>query len=234
MVTRSWRVNLSLALVVLALSAPVVRAQDASAYRAFRLGSTLEVTAKAAGLAPEAAKLLYEHPLRIQELQWNPRQVTPNGTAPQPDSVSGILFDFGNGLLYRIVVTYDGEKTEGMTDQDLIDVLSAAYGPAHRSPGRIITSAAGQTYSDTEAVIARWEDAAASVNLFRGQYRSDFGLVIFSKALAPKARAAIDAAILAAQLDAPRRDLAEQQMQAETARLTHLKARAKNKIAFRF
>jgi hypothetical protein len=58
--------------------------------------------------------------------------------------------------------------------------------------------------------------------------------VIFSKRLAPLARAAIDEGNRVAQLDAPRREAAEQKMRDEIERESHVKARVANTAAFRF
>jgi hypothetical protein len=107
-------------------------------------------------------------------------------------------------------------------------------GPARKTSARIITSRAAQPYADPEPVLARWEDARASVNLFRGFYRSAYGLVVYSKTLAPEARAATGESLRLDRLDAPRREHAEEQARAETERRTHAKARAANRAAFRF
>ena len=149
------------------------------------------------------------------------------------DSVAQVLFGFCNGELYRIVVSYDPERTEGLTEQDMVEALSVGYGPARTPTARIITSPAARSYTETEQVMARWEDTSSSVNLFHGAYRSTFGLVIFSKAVAPLARAGIETSLRLDRLDAPRRETAERQERAETERLTHEKARAANKAAFR-
>ena len=40
----------------------------------------------------------------------------------QADSARDILSSFYNGELFRIVVTYDKDRTEGMTAEDIVDV----------------------------------------------------------------------------------------------------------------
>jgi len=171
----------------------------------------------------------------IRELEWQPpASAAATGAAPERDSVAQVVFGFCNGELYRIVVRYDPDRTEGLTEQDLVEALSAEYGPARTPIARIIASPASQSYSDTEPVTARWEDARSSVNLFHGTYRSAFGLVIFSKKLAPLARAGVEEGGRLAQLDAPRREVAEQKTRDETERVAHAKARMANKAAFRF
>jgi hypothetical protein len=235
--THGSTVTLAFTVGFVLLFSPAVRAEDPAAYRGFRLGTTVSEVAAEAGIPASAAKVVFERPLLIQELEWRPVAApSATGAPASQDTVARVLFGFCNGELYRVVVNYDQGKTEGLTEQDLVEALSAAYGPARTpAPGAtIITSAAGQDYSDTETVIARWEDARSSVNLFHAGYRSMFGLVIFSKALAPVARAAIEKGLRLAQLDAPRREAAEQKRRDDVEGAAHAKARAANKAAFRF
>jgi hypothetical protein len=230
------RTSLAVALACLVWCSAAASAQDTSAYRDFRLGMTVAEVAAKTATSPADTKIVFERPLLIQELEWRPRAVAVTaGAGTEPDSVALIVFGFCKGELYRMVVSYDPDRTEGLTDQDLIEALSAAYGPAQKkTSARIITSRAAQTYTDTEAVVARWEDARASVNMFKGFYRSTFGLVIYSKTLAPVARAAIDQGVRLDRLDAPRREAEEQGARAAAEKKAHEKARAANKAAFRF
>jgi hypothetical protein len=221
-------------LVALSWAAPA-RAADASAYRGFRLGMTVAEVAAAAGVAPATVKTAYDRPRLIQELEWSPPGVPSGpGVLPEQDSVTQVLFGFCDGTLYRIVVSYAPDKTEGLTEQDLVDALSVGYGPVARPSAKIITSAASQGYLDTEDVLARWEDATASVNLFARAYRQSFGLVVYSKRLAPIVRAAIVEGTRLKDLDAPRRDVAEQKSRDDIEQASHAKMRVANKAAFRY
>jgi len=85
---------------------------------------------------------------------------------------------------------------------------------------------------DTEAVMARWADERFPVNLFHTSYPSTFGLVIFSKRVAPLARAGIDKAILIERAEAPEREAAAKKSQDVADAAT--KARLANKAAFKF
>ena len=233
--TRRIARSLALAFVFVLLFAPALRAEDPSAYRGFRLGMTVLAVATQAGLPVTAAKAVFERPLLIQELEWRPPAVARSpGAPPEQDSVAQVTFGFCNGELYRMVVSYDADRTEGLTEQDLVEALSAAYGPARVPVAKIITSPAGQSYNEEEPVRARWEDARSSINLFYLSYRSAFGLVIFSKALEPLARAGIDEGTRLAQLDAPRLEAAERKTRDDIELAAHAKARVANKIAFRF
>jgi hypothetical protein len=65
-------------------------------------------------------------------------------------------------------------------------------------------------------------------------YPSTFGLVIFSKRVAPLARAAIEKAILIEQAEAPGREAAAKKSQDDVEAATHTKVRLANKAAFKF
>ena len=135
---------------------------------------------------------------------------------------------------FRIVVTYRGERVEGLTGQDMVAAISPAYGRPTRPAAQIIISGMSQDWTDTEQVLARWADERFSVNLFHTSYPSTFGLVIFSKRVAPLARAAIDKAILIERAEAPEREAAAKKSQEVVEAATHAKARLANKAAFTF
>jgi hypothetical protein len=226
---------LAVASIVVFLVASLVHAADASSYRGFRLGMSISEVAAAAAIPTPVVKTVYERPLLVQEVEWSPPD-TPSdrGVASARDSVARVLFGFCNGELYRIVVTYNADRTEGLTQQDLIDTLSAVYGPVTKPVTKVITSAASQSYIDTEDVMARWEDAAASVNLFAHAYRSTFGLVIFSRKVAPLVRAAVDEAVRLSESEAPLREAAAQKTRDDLERVAQGKARLINKVVFRY
>jgi hypothetical protein len=116
----------------------------------------------------------------------------------------------------------------------MVAAISPAYGRPTRPAARIIISGMSQGRTDTEQVIARWEDERVSVNLFRTSSPSSFGLVIFSKRVAPLARAAIDKAILIEQAEAPEREAAAKKSRDDIEAATHAKARLLNRAAFKF
>jgi hypothetical protein len=229
--------RLAFALALVAGLAPSVLAEDLAVYRGFRLGMSVEAVVGLAQADAADVKLVVERPMLIQELRWRPP--TPpgvDGVLPESDSVAQVTFSFCNGALYRTVVNYDPSRTEGLTDQDLIDALSAVYGPA-RMPvpaGRVTTSPVSQSFVDSELLTARWEDSETSVNLYRGSYRSNFGLVMYSKKLSPLVRAAVETGLRLARLDAPQREAAAKKLQDEAEKAMHDKSRGANKAAFRY
>lgn len=225
--TRSYVISISLAV----LSMPLIYAQDLSSYRGFKLGMNLAAAAKQADVKPSEAKVIYQRPAVIQELEWRPQ--SSYSTSAQGDSVKEVLFSFYNGELYRIVVIYDQDRTEGLTDGDLIESISAKYGTPTTPVAKIVSSSPSQAYSDSEKVLARWEDSEQSLNLFRFSYGSAPGMLVFSKRLDALAQAAIVQAIRLNELEAPQREIDRQKKQDEDKNAAGQKVRPVNKAKFR-
>jgi hypothetical protein len=226
-ITRSFAISIVLA----ALSMPLIYAQDLSSYRGFRLGMGLPAAAKQANVKPAEAKVIYQRPAVIQELEWRPQ--SSYSPSAQRDPVEAVLFSFCNGDLYRIVVIYDKQKTEGLTDEDLIEGISAKYGTPTTPVAKIISSSPSQVYSDSEKVIARWEDSQSSINLFRFSYGSAPGMLVFSKRLDALAQVAIVEAIRLNEQEAPQREIDRQKQQDDEKRTAGQKVRPVNKANFR-
>jgi hypothetical protein len=180
--------NIVVALSLILLSAPMISGQDLSKYRTFSLGTSLAELSKQVGPYSHWTTLIHQRPAAIQELTFwmlNSSR-SPVGVGP----VSQILFSFYNGELYRMVVTYDRDATKGLTDDDMVQAISARYGAATRFYPEI-NLPTYDVFASTETVIARWEDSQNSVNLFRSSNQSPFLLAIFSKRLNAQAKAAI-------------------------------------------
>lgn len=185
---------------MIALSAFLIRAQDLSSYRDFQFGMNLGAVAKQAGMNLAEAKTLHKHPALIQELWW---QRSCDGSSPQTDPVREVVFSFYDGALFRMVVNYDRYRTEGLTNEDMIETISAKYGIAARPAAVIVLFSSSQVYNDHERVIARWEDPQYSYNLYRSSNQPTFGMLIFSKRLDALAHTAIAEAILLDNQGAP-------------------------------
>jgi hypothetical protein len=213
------------------LSMPLIYAQDLSSYRGFHLGMNLPAAAKQVDMKPSDAKVIYKRPAVIQELEWRPQR--SYSSSAQVDPVKEVLFGFYNGELYRIVVNYDQDRTEGLTDEDLIQGISAKYGTPTMPAAKIASSSSSQLYSEGEKVIARWEDSEYSFNLFRFSYGSAPGMLVFSKRLDALAQAAIVEAIRLNEQEAPQREIERQKKQDEEKRAEGQKARPLNKANFR-
>jgi hypothetical protein len=213
------------------VSAPAMGAPDLSCYRAFRFGETLAAVAKQAGLELSDVRLIHQRPVVIQELEWPIWLV--EGFSPRKDPVKSILFSFYNGELFRIVVNYDRNETEGLTTGDMIEAISATYGTATQPTGTEIAFSSTQVYNDSEAVSARWEDAQYSFNLYRSSYQPTFGMIAFSKRVDALARAATTEAIRLDAQEAPQREIQRQQKEDDEKRGLLEKARQENKSNFR-
>ena len=144
---------------------------------------------KQADVKPSEAKAVHQRPAVIQELQWRPQHYV--SASSQSDPVKDVLFSFYNDELFRMVVNYDPGKTLGLTNDDMVSTMSAAYGTPTRPIARTITFSSAQGYSGSGKILARWEDAQYSFNLFRSSYQPNFGMVVFSKRLDALARLAI-------------------------------------------
>jgi hypothetical protein len=212
------------------LSASLIHAQDLSSYRDFQFGTNLIAVAKQAGMNPSEAKTLHQRPAMIQELWW---QRSLSGSSPQTDPVRDVVFCFYNGELSRMVVNYDRYRTEGLTNEDMIDAISAKYGVAARPFAVIILFSSSQVYNDSEKVIARWEDSQYSFNLFRSSYQPTLGMVVFSKRLDALAQAAIVRAIRLDEQEAPQREMERQKKEDAENRAAQERARPLNKANFR-
>ena len=112
--------------------APLTDTPDLSRYREFRFGMDVLAVAKQAEMEPSQARVIHQRPAVIQELEWRPQRSL--AYSPQADPVQEVLFSFYNGGLFRIVVDYDPISTEGLTDEDMVEAISAKYGT---QPGQL-------------------------------------------------------------------------------------------------
>jgi hypothetical protein len=213
------------------VSAPLTYAPDLSRYREFQFGMNLLAVAKQADVKPAEVRVVHQRPALIQELEWRPQRSL--SAASEADTVKEVLFSFCNGELFRVMVNYDQYKTEGLTDEDMVEAISARYGMASRPAAKVILFSSFHVYNDSEKVIARWEDSQYSVNLFRSSYQPTFGMLVFSKRLDVRAVAAIAEAMRLDDQEAPQREIQRQKKQDEENRAAQEKARPANKASFR-
>jgi hypothetical protein len=220
---------LAMAFAWVVISTPLLSAQDLSRYREFQLGTSLVAVAQQAGVRPEA-RVLHQRPELIQELMWEPPRGL--GTSPSGDPVRKVLLSFYNGQLFRIAVSYEWDRTEGLTVDDMVDALSVTYGPA-TLPATAIISSLSRVSADSDRIAAHWDDPQHSVNLVRPSYASTFGLVMFSKRLDALARAAAVEAIRLDEQEAPGRAIERRRKQEDEDHARQEKARTRNKATFR-
>ncbi|MFN0121229.1 MAG: hypothetical protein ACKV2V_12085 [Blastocatellia bacterium] len=223
-----------LAICWMALTILPGNATDLSRYRDFHLGASLPVIARLAHLKINEAKTLHQRPALIQELTWQADYMQREKT------IRGIVFTFHNGALFRMVISYDAERTDGLTAQDMIDAVSKQYGVATR-PDTELVSTRTYVYDDGERfiseqrdkVIARWEDSLSSINLIQPYPRAPFGLIIFARETLVIAEAAMTESARLDKLEAPAREIARQKRLETEQRARDEKARRTNKPPFR-
>lgn len=210
------------------ISSSVIAAQDLSSYRGFQLGMSLDAVAQQGGTV-SGARAIHRRPQLIQELTWAPARSLGS---PRPgESVRNVLLRFYNGELFRIVVTYEWDRTEGLTVEDMVEALSVTYGPA-MLPAAQIASSLPTVYTESDQIMAQWDDRQHAINLFRPSYASTFGLVVFSKRLDTLARAAGVEAIRLDEQEAPGRAIERKRQLEEEDRARREKARTGNRATF--
>jgi hypothetical protein len=191
---------------------PLIHAQELSKYRNFSFGMPLADVSKQIDAKPADVTVVHERPALIQEMTWWPPQPYSDSRPAEP--VGQILFSFYNGALYRMLVTYDNSAIKGLTDEDMIRVISTKYGTATR-PVASVSFPTSPAYRATEKVIARWEDSQYSFNLLRSSWSNSFAIVMFQKQLDGQAAISIAESVKTEQQQAPQKEAARVKKEAE-------------------
>jgi len=214
------------------LPSHAIGASTLAQYRTFELKSGVAAVAATTGLSSSEAKTTHERPALLQELEWRPSRWLPGSSATSTDPVEQIVFSFYNDQLFRIVVDYARDRTEGLSNADITDALAAVYG----TPGKaaVPARAASQIEVESGAAVATWRDAANTVVLYRtAMYGAGFRLIVTDSDLDRLAR---KAEVQAARLDeqqAPGREIARLKKERDDGRAVAEKARVVNKKLFR-
>jgi hypothetical protein len=206
--------------------------QGLSQYRNFELGSDVASVKALADIASFEARTVHQRPAVLQDLEWRPSQWIPGSTAASTDPVEQLLFSFYNDQLFRVVVDYDHDRTEGMTGADMIEAISAVYGTPLPRTSRV----AGTSRLETESgsAVARWGDPKHAVVLYQSSsYGAAFRLVVTDIRLENLARQAEAQAVRLDAQEAPAREIARLRKERDDERAAAAKARATNKDVFR-
>ena len=151
-------------LTILSSSASLLSARELSTFRGIHSGRELSTTVFA-GKNLTDVRTLHQQPALMQEMDWQPN--------PPADSVRDALL-----TIYK-----DRAKMDGMTADDIIESISAAYGTAARPAAQV---ALHSIYGETAAVIARWEDPEAQTaphrELERQKKRDEEARLVLEKA----------------------------------------------------
>jgi len=215
-----------ISLAVILISAPSIFGQDFSKYRKFPLGTSLANLSKQVGADSHETNLIHQRPAVIQELTYWPADSSYSSVRVEP--VSQILFSFYNGELYRMVMTYDQNAIEGLTEEDMVQAVSARYGTATRLYPEI-NFPTNNVYASPEMIIARWGDSENAVNLLRSGDLTSYRLAVFSKRLDAQADAAVAESVRLDKQEAPQKEVDRQKKEADDLEAT----RQKNQKTFR-
>ncbi len=219
--------------VAMILSTSTLYGQAKSHYRDFLLGSTLVSVSGQVNVAASDAKVIHQRPALIQSLQWRSSYFQAGSNEPLNDPVQQILFSFYNDQLFRMAIDYDRQRTDGMTEADMIGALSATYGGVLKLAPRTAQTFVSQIDDVSGTPIARWGDADFSLVLLRSTFGQGFRLVVTSTRLDALARTADTEAVRLDAREAPQREIARQKKEADDARALQEKARVANKASFR-
>jgi hypothetical protein len=214
------------------LSNGPVEAQDFSRYRFFRLGSSLSSVAQAANMGPSDARVIHQRPALIQELDWRPQYQSPP-TRIAMDPVLEVALTFYNDQLFRITITYDPSRTDGMTSTDVIEAVSATYGLAVVPPTPHATPHSSQSARNDAITIARWANGDRTLTLSRSVFPVAFRLVMVSTTLNDLAEASVAEAVSPDDADeALQREADRRKTELADAIADQDRARLRNKAAF--
>jgi hypothetical protein len=217
------RIRLFAILSALVLCAHPVGAQGLSRYRDYTMGSSVAAVLKATGGGHSDVKTTRERPALMREVSWRAPYVLATARRGS-DPVHDMVFSFYNDRLYRVVVTYERDRVEGLTSADVIASISKAYGITAELP---IT--APDTGTADKTTVARWQDTDTMLTLTRDAYSGQFQIAVVSKVLDATAQAAVAEAARLDAMEAPQRALDLRTQEAAESERT----RTINKTGFR-
>lgn len=210
--------------------AGVVAARKLACYREYTLESSIASVVKLSRTRESEIQTRHQRPARIQELDWRPPNVRSG--SGQDDPRRHLQFSFCDDRLFQVVVTYDRDRMDGLTADDVIESLAATYGAPSPLPGDASDGLPAGVRSDA-AILARWESSASQLTLIRGAYPADFQLILISRTLHARALAAIKQALRLDTQEAQQRFRDQRDNEAADDRIASQKSRDTNKIAFR-
>ncbi len=220
-----------LVLSALLLSAAVAGAQDLSHYRDAQLGTSIKAVTSAIGVEHPVTTVVHSRPALMQDVDWAPRGQL--GVMMPVDPVRRVVFSFIDDQLFRVAVSYDRSRIEGLTDEDLVEALTTLYGPAMASPGRTLQPSESPDRGEDHTVVARWDNLESSVVLLRGTYLAPVSLVVLDKRLAGQARTAATEGSRLELMEAPQRAIDDRLRAEDATRKAQEKVRPVNKAAFK-
>ena len=208
-------------------------AQDLSRYRDVAFGSSVSSVVVTTETNAGAVKVIHQRPALIQELAWRP-QYAIRRPAGRIEAVQEVTFRFYDDQLFNVIVVYDARLVQGLTNMDIIDAVSAVYGP----PALTAAAAKGPAPPlpgtiNSSTALAHWQSTDHEFTLMREVYPATFRLIGVSRRLEAVARVAETEAARLDKQEAPRREAERAVAEAERTRAAEDKARTTNKGEFR-
>jgi hypothetical protein len=154
----------------------------------------------------------------MQELRWRPSE-RYNARMTPTEPVREVIFTFYNDQLFKMLIDCDRQRTERLTDVDLIDAISVRYGlPVLQATSLHTNTPERATPPDGDAVVARWSDTGISLTLVRGTYPTTLRLIIARKSTEALAQNAAAEAARLDRVEAPQRETERVNRMAEDGR----------------
>ena len=220
---------LSLLTAVSLASAPALAQPPLSRHRDITLGDTVQVVAERLKVARREVTILHARPALVEELIWRPNRYASSPTSTT-DSVADVMMTFHADRLARMVVVYDRERTQGLTDADLVEALMEVYG---RPSLASTPTQPARDPSSERRTFGRWEDADTVVLLWREVYPNRVGLTITSITGDRALQEAIAAGQRLYLSEAPQRDVDRRAAEAQAVAARDEQLRLENKKKFK-
>jgi hypothetical protein len=226
------RLVLSMLLWMVALAVPVTAAEPVYAnYRGAFLGDPVSVVVSHFKMTLAEVATVHERPTLVQRITWRPHRFIAD-TISTPAALDEMEFTFHRGRLVRMVVTYDSERTEGLTNADLREAFTHTYGaPALVASNPMAAVEIGRPLRPAD-VVGEWGDGSTLVVLSRVLYPRRVVLTITSIADDRAMQSAVTAGVRLDQQEALSQDLIQRVLDATTVQDRSEKARRRNKAAF--
>src|SRR6185503_1442998 len=176
-------------------------------YRDFALGSSVSAIATLTETRSTDVTVVHERPAVMQELRWIPSTFGVAGRLrSRGEGIQQVVFSFYENQLYKMMVDYERSETKGMTDRDMVDAITAVYGPASSATIPKERTDAGGAETTASRVVARWNAPGYAVAVSRWAYGGAWRLTVESTDLARLARTADERAILLDVKEGPQRE----------------------------
>lgn len=160
-------------------------AQSRHDYRAYRMGD--DAMAIARQLGPPSTTATAPRVLGpVAELRWRAEYDRRGGT-PSGDPVALLVFSFYEDQLFRIVIDYSSDRTEGMTEGDMVAAVSRVYGPPAKRTDPP-TAVGLHPRRPADSVVAQWTDGELQVALLAVRGQTAFRMIVASVPLEASAR----------------------------------------------